>query len=110
MTASAGPVVVPLTAGVIPSPLPSSKSVEVTVTAGAFSEVTIRLGTPLPPPPVRNSGIKGLVLIGPISPVAVQGEPNEAPLAGAPVYITEIREPGVASDRPAFHWTGSDGP
>lgn len=35
-----------------------------------------------------TSGIAGLVLEGPISPVQKVGDPNEAPLAGAPVTIT----------------------
>jgi hypothetical protein len=35
----------------------------------------------------KTSAIDGLVLKGPISPVQRQGDPNEAPLAGAPVTI-----------------------
>ncbi len=35
-----------------------------------------------------NSAIAGLILEGPISPIQRQGEPNEAPLAGALVTIT----------------------
>ena len=44
--------------------------------------------------------------IGPISPVAVAGEPGEAPLAGAPVRVEEILAAGVIQERPAFSWMG----
>jgi hypothetical protein len=36
----------------------------------------------------KTSAIDGLVLRGPLSPVQRQGEPNEGPLAGAQVTIT----------------------
>lgn len=104
VTASAGNVVVPRAAGILPQPNPLPKSVEVTVNAGAFSEVTIRLGGVTPP--TNGTGIKGLVLFGPISPVAVVGEPNEKPLAGAQVRIEEIRDPAVANPRAPFVWAG----
>jgi hypothetical protein len=105
VTASPGISVVPNVLGFVPPPNPLPKSVEVTVTAGAFSEVTIRLGAVQPP--VKDTGIKGLVLFGPISPVAVLGVPNDKPLAGALVKVEEIRDPRIdGGPRAPFVWTG----
>jgi len=104
VTASPGISVVPNVLGFVPPSSPLPKSVEVTVIAGAFSEATIRLGAVQPP--VKDTGIKGLVLYGPISPVAVIGEPNDKPLAGALVRVEEIRDPALASPRAPFVWIG----
>ena len=80
-----------------------SKTVEVTVEPGKYTEVTIRL--PLPPQPPAESGIKGLVLYGPISPVEVVGEPNEAPAVNAPVVIEQILA-GTPTTILPFRWSG----
>lgn len=89
-----------------PAPLPGpSKTTEVTVEDGKFSEVTFHFPAPLPPPP-PDTGIRGLVLIGPITPVARDGEPNEAPLAGAQVRVEEIRLPTARYSGPPFVWNG----
>ncbi len=95
----------PVVEGVAAALLPvAPKAVEVTVESGQFSEVSIRLGGHNPPPGV--TGIRGQVRIGPISPVAVVGEPGDAPLAGAPVRVEEIVAAGVIHERPAFSWMG----
>lgn len=105
VTAGAGIIPVPAGAsGILPHPTPLPKSVEVVVNAGAFSEVTIRLGAVQPP--AKDTGIKGLVLHGPIKPVEVPGEPNEKPLAGARVRVEEIRNPAEAGPRAPFVWSG----
>jgi hypothetical protein len=85
---------------------PLSKTVEVTVEQGHFSEVTIQLNAP---PVESNQGIAGLVLAGPISPVAQVGQPNEAPVVGAHVTVEEIREVQIAiyPAPPLFHWSGT---
>ena len=80
------------------------KSIEVQVEIGQFKLATIRL-TELRIV-VGATGIKGQVFIGPVSPVATVGEPNEAPLAGAPVRVEEIFDPGIIEERPAFSWMG----
>jgi hypothetical protein len=79
-----------------------SKTVEVSVELGKYTNVTVQL--PLPPQPPPESGIKGLVLYGPITPVAVVGEPNEAPAVNAPVVIEEILLAGAT--RLPFRWSG----
>lgn len=87
-------------------PLPGpSKTTEVTVEGGKYSEVTFHFPAPLPPPP-PDTGIRGLVLIGPITPVAREGDPNEAPLAGAQVRVEEIRLPNARYSDPPFVWNG----
>jgi hypothetical protein len=78
-----------------------SKTVEVIVEPGKYTDVTIHL--PLPP---AESGIKGLVLYGPITPVAVVGEPNEASAVNAPVVIEQIFGDGTLTI-PPFRWSGS---
>ena len=78
-----------------------TKSVEVTVASGKFSDVTISL----PAPPVVQ-GINGLVLYGPITPVAIPGEPNEKPAAGARVTIEEIVAAPAVPARAPFRWIG----
>jgi hypothetical protein len=88
----------------VPPPGPS-KTTEVTVEDGKFSEVTFHFPAPLPPPP-PDTGIRGLVLIGPITPVARDGEPNEAPLAGAQVRVEQLEPPTVDSGHPLFVWNG----
>lgn len=80
------------------------KSAEVTVTAGQFSEVTIRLEAQRPP--VERGAIRGLVLIGPINPVEREGEPNERPLPGAQVVVEQL---GAPDGQPPFRWTGRTG-
>ena len=80
---------------------PVTKSVEVSVAAGRFSDVTISL----PAPPVVQ-GINGLVLYGPIAPVAIPGEPNEKPAAGARVTIEEIVAAPAVPARAPFRWNG----
>ena len=95
-----------LTTNLVVVGVPPTATANVSVDAGKFSEVTLTLpAATVPPPP--NSGISGLVLIGPASPVATVGTPNEKPLAGALVSITEIRQIGVFYIRPAFSWTGT---
>jgi len=89
---------------ILPGPV-QSKTVEITVEAGAFSEVTFHFLAAQPPVPI-DSGIRGLVLIGPIQPVAQPDEPNEAPLAGAQVRVEEIPLPSVRYSRPMFVWSG----
>ncbi|MGB8168822.1 MAG: hypothetical protein WCF18_15095 [Chthoniobacteraceae bacterium] len=82
------------------------KTAEVTVEAGKYSEVTLTFQvTPLP-----TTGINGLVLIGPVSPVQVIGQNNEQPLAGAQVEIVEIQKPGVFYIRGPWSWTLTAGP
>ena len=81
-----------------------SKTVEVTVEPGKYTDVTIHL--PLPPQPPAESGIKGLVLYGPISPVEVVGEPNEAPAVNAPVVIEQILTAGTPTTILPFRWSG----
>ena len=82
-----------------------SKFVEVSVEPGKYTDVTIHL--PLPPQPPAESGIKGLVLYGPISPVAVVGEPNEAPAVNAPVVIEQIFGDGTPPTTILpFRWSG----
>ena len=101
-----GPAIEGGAAGLLPV---APKAVEVTVETGKFSEVSIRfIGSN---PPTGDTGIRGQVFIGPISPVAVVGEPNEAPLAGAPVRVEEILEPVLfgsvgAPLRKPFFWMG----
>ena len=84
--------------------LPVTKTVDVTVDAGKYSEVTIHL--PAAPQPPVIQGIRGLVLYGPITPVAIVGVPNEAPAAGARVVIDEILPDPNPTARAAFHWVG----
>jgi hypothetical protein len=63
-------------------------------------------------PPAGSSGIRGLVLIGPVSPVTTAGQSNEKPLAGALVTITEIQRPDVYYIRGPWTWnvtTDQDG-
>jgi hypothetical protein len=92
--------------GILPPQGPLQfKTAEVTVEAGRFSEVTFRFPAAQPPPPV-DTGIRGLVLIGPIRPVEEPGQPNEAPLAGAQVRVEEIPLPNVRYSRPTFVWSG----
>ncbi len=81
---------------------PATKSVEVTVAAGVFSDVTISL----PAPPVVQ-GINGLVLYGPIAPVAIPGEPNERPAVGARVTVEEIVAAPAVPARAPFRWSGA---
>ena len=81
-----------------------SKTVDVTVDAGKYSDITIHL--PATPPPPVVQGIHGLVLYGPITPVAVAGVPNEAPAVGARVVIDEILPDPNPTARAAFHWVG----
>jgi hypothetical protein len=81
------------------------KTTEVTVDSGKFSEVTLVFPAAQPPAPA-DTGIKGLVLIGPIKPVQQAGEPNEVPLAGAQVRVEEIWLPNVRYSRPPFTWNG----
>ena len=88
----------------VPGPVPS-KAVEVVVEAGRFSDVTIRFPAAKPPVP-DDTGIRGLVLIGPLRPVAQPDQPNEAPLAGAQVRVEEIPLPNVRYNRPMFVWSG----
>ena len=101
-----GPVAEGAAAALLPV---APKPVEVTVVAGKFSEVAIRvIGSN---PPLGPTGIQGRVFIGPISPVAVAGEPNEAPLAGAPVRVEELLELVPLSStgstpRASFSWMG----
>lgn len=57
-------------------------------------------------PPPTETGISGLVLFGPFTPVTQIGVPNEKPLAGAKVSIEEIRQIGVFYIHPPFHWSG----
>lgn len=90
---------------IVPTPTFSVKTTEVTVESGKFAEIRF-VFPPSQPPPPTDTGIKGLVLIGPITPVAQPGEPNEAPLAGAPVRVEEIRLPNARYSRPPFTWTG----
>ena len=100
----------PTAQGAAAALLPTApKGIVVTVAAGQFSEVAIRFGGPNPPP--GDTGIRGQVFIGPISPVAVVGEPNEAPLAGAPVRVEELLEAASLGTtgspvRTAFSWMG----
>jgi hypothetical protein len=89
---------------ILPGPV-QSKTIEVRVEAGQFSEVTFHFPAVQPPPPV-DSGIRGLVLIGPIRPVEQPGEPNEAPLAGAQIRVEEIPLPNVRYIRAMFVWSG----
>lgn len=84
--------------------VPTSRSVDVTVDAGKFSEVTIHL--PAAPPPPVVQGIHGLVLYGPIMPVTVEGVPNEAPAAGARVVIEEVVATLNPTSRLPFRWAG----
>jgi hypothetical protein len=84
-----------------------SASTEVTVEAGKFSEVALKLEVPTPPQ--YDQGISGQVFIGPIRPVEVEGEPNEAPLAGARVVIVQATpdiQPTALSPLPTFYWQG----
>ena len=73
------------------------KIVEVTVTEGAFSELTIHLAPVATPPQVQ--GIHGHVLIG-------TGTGAETALAGALVTIDQVNT--VAGNVP-FHWQGVAG-
>lgn len=90
---------------IIPSPTVSVKTTEVTVESGKFAEIRL-VFPPSQPPPPTDSGIKGLVLIGPIKPVQQDGEPNEAPIAGVQVRVEEIRPANIPYLRPPFTWTG----
>ena len=90
---------------ILPTPSVSVKTTEVTVESGKFAETRF-VFPPSQPPPPADTGIKGLVLIGPIQPVVQPGEPNEAPLAGAPVRVEEIRLANARYSRPPFTWTG----
>lgn len=92
----------PATAG--GAAVPVTKTVDVTVEAGKYGDVTIHL--PAAPPPPTISGIRGLVLYGPISPVGREGEPNEAPAVGARVVIDEILPDPSLTARAPFRWTG----
>ncbi len=81
---------------------------EVGVEAGHFSEVVLKLNAPPPPPPPTEQGISGLVLIGPLAPVEIEGQPNEGPLAGAHVVIEQVPaevENGIAPAH-VFRWQG----
>ena len=78
-----------------------TKSIEVAVVAGKFTDATVHL----PAPPVI-SGIRGLVLVGPLAPVAIAGVPNEGPAAGARVTIDEILPDPNPTARAPFHWVG----
>jgi hypothetical protein len=82
-----------------------SRTIEVTVEAGKYAEAVFHFG-PSNPPPVADTGIRGRVWIGPITPVVRDGEPNEAPLAGAKVTVEEIRLPNARYSRPPFNWAG----
>lgn len=90
----------------VPVELPLTAAAEVAVEAGQVSEVVLRLK--VPPPPPTAQGISGLVLIGPISPVEVEGQPNERPLPGARVIVEQLRpEAEVAIVAPPlFRWEG----
>jgi hypothetical protein len=81
-----------------------TRSVEVTVEAGRYSDVTIHL--PAPPTPPAQQGIRGLVLYGPVTPVAVDGVPNERPAVGARVVIEEILPSPNPTNRLPFRWAG----
>lgn len=81
-------------------------STEVSVDAGKFSEVTLTFEST----PPALTGIRGLVLIGPVRPVEIIGESNERPLAGAHVEITEIQDPNVNYFRGPWTWTLTAGP
>ena len=85
-------------------PLP--KSVEVTVMPGKFSEVIIRLDPAVPPE--IGTGIQGLVLYGPVTPVAIPGRPDAVPLGGAHVRVEEIRAPESAAPGSAIRLGGRD--
>jgi hypothetical protein len=52
---------------------------------------------PLPATQTLTSGIQGQVRIGPISPIARPGDPNDRPLAGAVISISRVgvREPAI---------------
>jgi hypothetical protein len=97
----------PMAANVAPGPNGplQSKTLEITVQAGQFSEATFHFPA-IQPPPALDSGIRGLVLIGPIRPVERPDEPNEAPLAGAQVRVEEIPLPNVRYIRAMFVWSG----
>ncbi|HEX5175847.1 MAG TPA: hypothetical protein VFV83_02405, partial [Chthoniobacteraceae bacterium] len=82
-----------------------SKTIEITVEAGQFSDATFHFPANQPAPAL-DSGIRGLVLIGPIRPVARPDEPNEAPLAGAQIRVEEIPLPNVRYIRAMFVWSG----
>jgi hypothetical protein len=89
---------------ITPGPVFPGRTIEVTVTAGSFSEVTLHLPVPpFPQPEPVLGGIRGLVLIGPVRPVEVEGETNERPYAGALVTVQAI---GELNDRRPFFWTG----
>lgn len=81
-------------------------STEVSVEAGKYSEVTLTFQST----PPATTGIRGLVLIGPVRPVETIGQPNEQPLAGAHVEITEIQDPNVQYFRGPWTWTLTAGP
>ena len=83
---------------------PVPVGVEVTVDPGKYSDVTIHL--PAPPRPPAPQGIRGLVLYGPITPVTIIGQPNEAPAVGARVVIEEILPDPNPTARAPFHWIG----
>ncbi len=86
------------------NPVFPPKSVEVTVAAGVFSEVTLRLETQRPP--AERGAIRGLVLIGPVTPVEIEGVPNERPLPGAHVVIEQL---DVPDGQAPFRWNGRAG-
>jgi hypothetical protein len=55
-----------------------------------------------PPPPPTGTGIKGTALVGPVTPVATPGAPNEQPLPGARIQVKEKRQLGVFYIYPPF--------
>ena len=83
------------------------RSLEVNVVAGKISEVTFHL--PVPVVTLPPSGIKGLVLFGPISPVTLEGQPNEAPAANATVVVEQIVSTATVTGAVQFRWTGITG-
>ena len=91
-----------------PSVIPPRKLAfaEVAVVSGKYSEVTLTFQST----PPATTGIRGLVLIGPVRPVEIIGQPNEQPLAGAHVVITEIQDPNVLYFRGPWTWTLTAGP
>ncbi len=99
------PLAGPSTANLIVNP-GQVTSTEVSVEAGKYSEVTLTFRST----PPATTGIRGLVLIGPVRPVEIIGQPNEQPLAGAHVEITEIQDPNVYYFRGPWTWTLTAGP
>ena len=70
--------------------------------SAAFEVKNIQAGPIVVGPVLLGTGISGLALVGPVTPVSLAGTPNVNPLAGAIIQVVEKRRMGVYYINPPF--------